>query len=160
MDREPARLANHIKRTVAGPMWHGSALAELLEGLTPEQAAAHPIPGAHSIWEIVAHVTAWAEIARARLHGERTGDVAPDEDWPPVAGGDEAAWAILLRRLSDSHLDLAREVRGLDEATIAGPAPGLEYRVYDLLHGIIEHGAYHGGQIGLLKRALAGSSGP
>ena len=28
MDREPARLANHIKRTVAGPMWHGQALNE------------------------------------------------------------------------------------------------------------------------------------
>src|SRR5262245_47111322 len=74
MEREPARLAHHIKRTVTGPMWHGSALAEVLEGVTPEQATTRPIPGAHTIWELVAHVTAWAEIARARVHGERLGD--------------------------------------------------------------------------------------
>ena len=83
-----AQLSNHIKRTVAGPMWHGPALDELLAYVSSDQAAARPITGAHSIWEIVLHVTAWAEIALARLHGQRTGDPAPDEDWPPVPGSD------------------------------------------------------------------------
>jgi uncharacterized damage-inducible protein DinB len=32
--------------------------------------------------------------------------------------------------------------------------PGLDYSVAVLLHGIVEHGTYHGGQIVLLKRAL------
>jgi uncharacterized damage-inducible protein DinB len=160
MDREPARLANHIKRTVAGPMWHGSALAELLEGISAEQAAARPIAGAHSIWEIVAHVTAWAEIARARMHGERLGDPRPEEDWPPPGVTTDAEWAIVLRRLSESHRSLAHEVRHLDEATIDAPVQGLEYRMYDLLHGVIEHGTYHGGQIALLKRALLSPAGP
>src|SRR5580765_6187843 len=84
----PAQLSNHIKRAVTGPMWHGAAFDELLAHVSPEQAAARPITGAHSIWEIVLHVTAWAEIALARLHGQRTGDQAPDEDWPPVSGSD------------------------------------------------------------------------
>ena len=158
MERAPALLANHIKRTVAGPMWHGAALAELLENLTAEQAAAHPIPGAHSIWEIVAHVTSWAEIARARVHGERIGDPGPQEDWPPVDASAEAEWAILLRRLSESHRLLAHEVRHLDDAAIEATVPGLEYKMYDLLHGVIEHGTYHGGQIALLKKALLPSS--
>jgi uncharacterized damage-inducible protein DinB len=158
MDRAPALLANHIKRTVAGPMWHGAALAELLENLTAEQAAAHPIPGAHSIWEIVAHVTSWAGIARARVHGERIGDPPPQEDWPPVDTSAEAEWAILLRRLSESHRLLAHDVRHLDDATIEATVPGLEYRMYDLLHGVIEHGTYHGGQIALLKKALPAGS--
>ena len=156
MEREPARLAHHIKRTVTGPMWHGAALAELLDGVTPAQAAARPVSGAHSIWEIVAHVTAWAEIARARVHGERTAEPAADEDWPPVVGTAEADWAILLRRLSDSHRALAQEVRHLDDAAIDRMIPGLEYTMSNLLHGVIEHGTYHGGQIALLKKALAG----
>ena len=54
---------------MTGPMWHGPALAEVLEGVTAERAAARPIPGAHTIWEIVLHIIAWAEIARARLKG-------------------------------------------------------------------------------------------
>ncbi len=55
----PRYLANAITRTVTGPMWHGPALAEVLEGVTPERAASRPIGSAHSIWEIVLHVAAW-----------------------------------------------------------------------------------------------------
>ena len=58
------RLAKKIECTVTGPMWHGPALAQVLEMVTHEEAAARPIAGAHTVWEIVRHVTTWAEIAR------------------------------------------------------------------------------------------------
>src|SRR5689334_19913255 len=35
-------LANLVERSITGPMWHGSALNELLTGVTHEQAAARP----------------------------------------------------------------------------------------------------------------------
>ena len=152
-----AQLSNHIKRAVAGPMWHGAALDELLAHVSCEQAVARPIPGAHSIWEIVLHVTAWAEIALARVHGHRTGDPAPDEDWPPVpaSGSDLAAdWHAALERLRESYRALATDTRRLDPSTIDEKVPGLDYSVSNLLHGVIEHATYHGGQIALLKRAL------
>ena len=71
-------LGKQIERAMTGPMWHGPALAQVLETVTCEQAAARPIPGAHSIWEVVVHVTAWAEIARQRIHGEFLGDTTPE----------------------------------------------------------------------------------
>ena len=162
-----AQLSNHIKRTVSGPMWHGAALDELLADVSPEQASARPIPGAHSIWEIVLHVTAWAEIALARVHGHRTGDPAPEEDWPfvPMPGSDPnwgsdpetldpvSAWQAAREQLRESYRTLATDTRRLDEATIAANVPGLPYSLSNLLHGVIEHGTYHGGQIALLKRA-------
>ena len=154
MEREAALLANHIKRTVTGPMWHGSALAEVLAGVTHVEAAAHPLPTAYSIWELVAHVTAWAEISNARLKGERIADPTAAEDWPPVPPADEAAWQAAVERLQTSHRELARAVRHLDPATFEHKVPGLEYTVSNLLHGVIEHGTYHGGQIALLKKAL------
>jgi uncharacterized damage-inducible protein DinB len=149
-----AQLSNHIKRTVTGPMWHGSALAEVLAGVTPAQAAARPIRGAHSIWEIVLHVTVWADVARARLKGERMADLAPHEDWPPVAGTGADDWKAAVEQLQAIHGALATDVRRLDEAAIQAPVTGLEYTVSNLLHGVVEHGTYHGGQIALLKRAL------
>lgn len=158
MDREPARLANHITRTVTGPMWHGPALAQTLEGVSSEQAVARPLAGAHTIWEIVLHVTAWADIARARIHGERTADPGSDEDWPPVAATGEEEWRAARERLRESHRALAREVRHLDDDAIGGMVPGLDYTVSNLLHGVIEHGTYHGGQIVLLQKALGASS--
>ena len=156
-----AQLSNHIKRTVAGPMWHGPSLDELLASVSSEQAAARPIPGAHSIWEIVLHVTAWAEIAFARLHGQRTGDPAPDEDWPPVPGpdptsGSDADWHAALARLRESYRALATDTRRLEPSAFDEKVAGADYSVSNLLHGVIEHGAYHGGQIALLKRALEG----
>jgi uncharacterized damage-inducible protein DinB len=157
-----AHLSNHIKRTVSGPMWHGAALDEVLADVSHEQAAARPISGAHSIWEIVLHVTAWAEIALARVHGRRTGDPTPDEDWPamPVAKQEAdsvsdpvADWHAARERLRDSYRALATDTRRLDQAAIDAKVPGLDYSVSNLLHGVIEHGTYHGGQIALLKRA-------
>jgi uncharacterized damage-inducible protein DinB len=154
IDVETAYLANHIKRTATGPMWHGPALDQLLDGVTAAEAAAHPIPGAHSIWELVLHAAAWAEIARARLRGERIGDPPPDEDWPPVTTTDDAAWAAAAQRLHDAHRALARDVRHLEDATLHEKIPGLEYSRSNLLRGVVEHSTYHGGQIALLKRAL------
>jgi uncharacterized damage-inducible protein DinB len=157
MHSTAAQLSNHIKRTVAGPMWHGPSLDDLLASVSSDQAAARPIPGAHSIWEIVLHVTAWAEIALARLHGQRTGDPAPDEDWPPVRGSDAAAnWQAALERLRESYRALATDTRRLEPSAFDEKVAGADYSVSNLLHGVIEHGTYHGGQIALLKRALEG----
>jgi uncharacterized damage-inducible protein DinB len=160
MHSTAAQLSNHIKRAVAGPMWHGPSLDELLATVSSDQAAARPIPGAHSIWEIVLHVTAWAEIALARLHGQRTGDPAPDEDWPPVPGSDPgtdpaaANWHAALERLRESHRALATDTRRLEPSAFDDKVAGADYSVSNLLHGVIEHGTYHGGQIAVLKRAL------
>ena len=157
MHSTAAQLSNHIKRTVAGPMWHGPSLDELLASVSSDQAAARPIAGAHSIWEIVLHVTAWAEIALARLHGQRTGDPAADEDWPPVSGSDPkfgSDWQAALERLRESYRALATDTRRLETSAFDEKVAGADYSVSNLLHGVIEHGTYHGGQIAMLKRAL------
>jgi uncharacterized damage-inducible protein DinB len=146
------QLSTRLERTMTGPMWHGPALAEILDGVTADGAAARPIASAHSIWEIVLHVIAWAEIARARLHGRSTGDPTPAEDWPPVAATDGDAWQRALEQVETSHRLLAAEARELDDVRLDAPVPGLDYSVAVLLHGIVEHGTYHGGQIALLKK--------
>ncbi len=151
------RLARHIERTVSGPMWHGPTLDDVLAGVTHEQAAARPVSGAHTIWEIVHHVTTWAEIARARLDGRATSDPPPEVDWPPVREAGSPEWDAALERLRESHRALALRVRQLDDAAMDARVPGLEYSVWTLLHGVVEHGTYHGGQIALLKRASGGT---
>jgi uncharacterized damage-inducible protein DinB len=149
-------LANHIERTVTGPMWHGSSLNELLNGVTHEQAAAHPIAGAHSIWELVLHVTTWSDIARERLSNRSLEPVPTDVDFPPVKTPSADAWADAKARLLASHHALARATETLTPDALAAvvQVPKPRYTVSTLLHGVIEHGTYHGGQIALLKRAL------
>src|SRR5262245_24178596 len=152
MDRA-RRLANHIKRTVRGPMWHGPALRQALDGVSHEQAAARPLQ-AHTIWELVLHVTAWVDIGRARLAGERLADPPGDVDWPPVESTSAEAWQAAVERLAESHRQLADAVRGLSDDALDAKVATLEYTVDAMLHGIIEHGTYHGGQIMLLRKAV------
>jgi len=149
---EARRLANHIKRTVTGPMWHGPSLNEVLDGVTADMAAARPVAEAHSIWELVLHVTVWADIARRRLRGEQVSDPSPAEDWPSTGEASAQAWTSALERMRESYRLLADEVKQLDDARLADKISGLEYTVSNLLHGVIEHGTYHGGQIAILKK--------
>jgi uncharacterized damage-inducible protein DinB len=146
-------LGSSLERVVTGPMWHGPALANVLDGVTADRAAARPIAGAHTIWEIVLHIIAWAEIARARVKGESTGDPTPEQDWPPVTATDAAAWARALDRLGACHRELAADVRALDDGRLDQKVANLDYSIDLLLHGIVEHGTYHGGQIALLKKS-------
>ena len=147
-------LASAIERTVTGPMWHGPSLAALLKDMTFADAMEHPIDGAHSIWEVALHVAAWANIARERLSLEPTREPTLAEDWPPVAIPTQPKWWRAVNELTDGHRRLADAVRRFDETKLNHQIPGHEYTVRVMLHGVVEHGAYHGGQIALLTRSL------
>jgi len=135
-------------------MWHGPALADLVGDVTAEQAAAWPVPGAHSIWELVLHVSSWTEIVRERLVGSAKSEPTPEEDWPPVRDQSAAAWRAAVERLKEAHRELAADVAQLDDSMLIGRVPGREHSVLAMIHGVVEHDAYHGGQIAILKRAL------
>jgi uncharacterized damage-inducible protein DinB len=148
------RIAEAIDRSVSGPMWHGPALADLIGDVTAEQAAERVIPNAHSIWELVLHMTAWTEIVRARIVGSPLGDPTSDEDWPPIPDSSAEGWRSAVERVKEAHRELAEDVAKLDDSELIGRVPGKDHSVLTMLHGVIEHDAYHGGQIAVLKRAL------
>ena len=135
-------------------MWHGPALSDLLSDVTAEQAARRAIPGAHTIWELVLHVTAWTEIARERLVGSAKADPTPDEDWPPVRDTSAEAWRAAIERLKEAHRELAVDITGLSDAELISRVPGKDHSALVMFHGIIEHDAYHGGQIAILKKVV------
>lgn len=135
-------------------MWHGPALMDLIDDVTAEQAAARSIAGAHSIWELVLHATAWTEIARERLIGSANADPTPEEDWPPVGDKSAEAWRAARERMKDAHRELAADVAKLGDSDLIGRVPGKDHTVLTMVHGIVEHDAYHSGQIAVLKKAL------
>ena len=156
MDREPARLANHIKRTVAGPMWHGQALNELLDGVSHDQAAARPIAGAHTIWEIVLHLTATYDLVLRRLRGDAK-PLTPDEDWPPMAKPTDANWQEAIAALHGRSEATRAAVLRFDPTNLSAPlVPEPPYSAYEQFIGLTQHDLYHAGQIALLERAIRG----
>jgi uncharacterized damage-inducible protein DinB len=151
MSSEVHRIEDQLSRAFEGGAWHGPSLLEVLRNVTAGKAAAKPIPGAHSIWEIVLHVAAWEDVVRRRLSGEPV-DLSDEEDWPPVGDTGDAAWSASLERLRTGHHALRRVVARLSDARLKEPVPGADYSCYFLAHGVIQHDLYHAGQIALLKR--------
>jgi uncharacterized damage-inducible protein DinB len=147
-------MAESVERSVSGPMWHGPSLADLLGDVTAAQAAAHPVPGAHSIWELVLHMASWTEIVRTRLSPSKPPDPTPEMDWPAIPDKSAEAWRAAVERLKTAKRDLSEDLAAVDDATMIARLPGRDHNMLAMLHGIIEHDAYHGGQIALLKRAL------
>jgi uncharacterized damage-inducible protein DinB len=155
MPTECDRIADQLFRMVEGDAWHGPSVRALVADVTAGLAASHPIAGAHSIWELVHHMTAWAVIARRRLSGEIV-DPSPAEDWPPVEIATTAAWATATQALERSHADLRRAVLALGDSHLEDRTPGKPHSLYVLVHGVVQHTGYHAGQIAVLKRAAAG----
>ena len=152
---EAQRIDDQLKRTFEGDAWHGPALLEVLENVTAEQAAVRPIPGAHTIWELVHHIAAWEEVVSRRLDGEPWMEYPVEKDWPPVRDEKAASWDDALGRLANARSQLRETVTAASETRLAEIVPNADYSFYVLVHGTIQHGLYHAGQIVMLKKALA-----
>jgi uncharacterized damage-inducible protein DinB len=150
-------LANRIVRTFTGPMWHGPALSEVLRSVTYEQAARRPEPSAHTIWELVLHVITWVDVPHQRLGGTQRTSVRDDEDWPRPPVASDTAWQASVARLEERHRALAGTVNAMNDEHLDQKVVGEEYTIREMLHGVVEHGVYHGGQIAVLKKLVARS---
>ena len=175
--KEVRRVADLIASVEHGDPWHGPSTRAVLEGITAREAAERPIPNAHTIWEIVLHLTVWAREVRRRVLG---GEAAlPEEgDWPdapgsphpvetggasaaPVSAPTAGVWAASLADLAVAHATLLAALDGfpggkLDERYgVRRDLPlgtGTTYGA--MLYGVALHDAYHTGQIAILKKAM------
>ena len=151
---ELARIDDELRRAYDGDCWHGPPLREILKDITAATAAARHPQLTHSVWALVNHLSAWAEVAALRI-SEWRGIESPDAgDFPPVTDAGGAAWAATLDDLDRRHRRLLDVVAGLDEAKLSAIVPGKNYPVAVMLHGTVQHYAYHAGQIALLKKLL------
>jgi uncharacterized damage-inducible protein DinB len=149
---EASRIGRQLRASWKGPAWHGPSLTEVLADVDAATAARAPLAGAHTIWELVRHISLWASVGRRTLEGAPYPKLEPPDDWPRPEG----EW-------KDALAELDREQKALIDAVRAMPVSRLEqpvtdrngYTFYVLLHGIIQHNLYHAGQIALLKKPAA-----
>jgi uncharacterized damage-inducible protein DinB len=154
MASETSRLEEQLRRAFEGEAWHGPSVLEALEGVSAEEACAHPVRGAHGIWELVLHLGSTYRLVLRRLRGDGA-PLTPAEDWPPVPSPTAEGWGEAVRVLRELNRELRHAARAfpaerLDEPLIAeGPNTA-----YTQLIGITQHDLYHAGQISMLRKAL------
>ncbi|HZU23501.1 MAG TPA: DinB family protein [Terriglobales bacterium] len=159
MNTECKAIADQLRRALGGEAWHGPSLREIMSGISAGQAGKRPIAGAHSIWELLLHIETWmAEPLATLTRGVPMRDLvglAVEVDWPPVGAETEDRWKAAQERAFSTGEKLARAIEGFGDERLGETVPGRDHAYYILLHGVVQHTLYHGGQIALLKRALA-----
>jgi uncharacterized damage-inducible protein DinB len=148
------RILDQMDRAFSGEAWHGPDLTQLLSGISSEDASKHPVPGAHSIWELVNHIAAWNTIVQQKSKGEPV-NVTTELDWPPVWEVSEVAWKRSLATLVENRTRLRNYVKTVRDDQLDDKVQRENYSQYVLLHGSVQHDLYHAGQIAVLKKALA-----
>jgi hypothetical protein len=146
------RLADQMTRALDGNAWHGPSWREILEGMSPQQAAARPLSHAHTVVELVLHATAWNDVVRRRLGGESP-TVSDSEDWPAPPAPDAESWARIRRAFFETGHALAESVRAFPPEDLHRARPGVGGTWFDLIAGQLQHLLYHAGQVALLKKS-------
>src|SRR2546423_501478 len=144
--REVERIADQLKRAHEGGGGHGPSFKELLKDVSAEQAAARPVAGVHSIWELVLHIEAWERAALRRLGGHPAQIYNTEEDWPQVSGADEGEWRQTKEKLAETNESLRETVLLLEDERLDAPILPEMSTVYVTLHGVVQHTLYHAGQ--------------
>jgi uncharacterized damage-inducible protein DinB len=159
--KDVERITEQMRRVFEHDAWHGASVSDILKDVTAAQAASRPVPTAHSIWELVLHMISWTNEVRRRTLGTLAAEPL-EGDWPSMPVPSEQAWKGAVAQLSDSHEALCRALANLPSRRLddivgderdASAGTGVSY--YVMMHGLIEHHAYHSGQIALLKKALS-----
>jgi uncharacterized damage-inducible protein DinB len=148
------RIDEQLRLSFEGDAWHGPSVFQALEGLGADAACAHPIAGAHSVWELVLHLGGTYGLVLRRLKGDGR-QLTPEEDWPAVVSPTEERWREAVRGLRELNDELRRGVRafaaGRLDAPLVAEAP---YTAYTQFIGVTQHNLYHAGQMVLLRKGL------
>lgn len=104
------------------------------------------------------HITFWCEDTLSRLSAAGALPEPGDGvDWPALPPKlDEPGWNTIVEGLAGSHRALAAAARTLSPDLLRAGVPGRKVTYEDMLRGVVEHAAYHGGQIAVLRRSLRG----
>src|SRR5438270_1002682 len=159
MNTECNRIADQLASTINGEAWYGNSLQQILEKVTSTQAQTHPIPHAHSIWELLCHVEAWVKFALGAVDGRPipAWPAMPVElDWPVVSDTSEAAWKQAVDSFFSRHLKLVESIKAFNDERLDATVPGRSYNFYRLFQSTTQHAVYHAGQVALLKKMQAG----
>jgi uncharacterized damage-inducible protein DinB len=150
---ETTRIADQLRRSQQGGAWHGPALSELLKEVDAAIALRRPAPGAHNIWELLLHITAWQTATTGAVQGKTMPNLNEKEDWPAIGGSDHE-WRDAVQRLERSNQELVAALTAFPDQRLGDQVPGREYSFYFLLHGLTQHNLYHAGQVALLKKLV------
>src|SRR5258706_4887606 len=127
------RLLAEIGEAYDGRRWYGDSLRKALDGIDERGANAKPLANAHSIAELVGHLTAWIEVINRRLDGE-VFQVTKGINFPPPQ-----KWTDQLKRLERAHKALLDRVSALTDDDLDKRLAGKRHTIEFGVRGVVQH---------------------
>lgn len=148
---ERDRIKSLFEKLYHGDPWLDLNMVTELQDVTAAQAAKRALPDCNTIWEIVNHQISWRQNVLRRVHSEVI--QTPSNNFiEPIQDTSAKAWSDTLRRLGETQNAWLDFLTSMDEATFDDEYPVNRLTYYEHIHGILQHDAYHLGQIVLLKK--------
>ncbi len=154
--RRVMAYVQQLKSLFEGGSWQGEHFSAKLDDLTPDLAFRPPMPGVHSIAEIVAHCVYWRTVVVKHLEGDHEfrDRTVGALNFRSLEDLKQEGWPMLQRQFRETQSQLLSMLHQRnDDFLDTEYAPGFSFAY--LLDGIVQHDVYHLGQIGLIRKMLA-----
>lgn len=150
---EQELLAKLYSDLFNGSPWIDVNIMSTLEEITAKEAATKVFPNFNSIWEIVNHQIRWRDTVMKRMNGEEV-ESPEDNYFSYIRDRSENAWQQAREQFRQSQEQWLQQLgkwkkKELEEQYATSP-----FTKHELVYGILQHDAYHLGQIRLLLKMV------
>jgi uncharacterized damage-inducible protein DinB len=150
---ETERIKSLFEKLFDGDPWLDISIIPTLSKLSSAQAARRPLANCNTIWEIVNHMVSWRLNVLRRVQGELM--TTPQSNYvEPISDASEAAWKKSLHNFETAQQQWLRLLTEFPESDFEKVYPPNQMTYYEHIHGILQHDAYHLGQIVLLSKLV------
>ena len=110
-------------------------------------------PKLRSPWEIVNHIISWRETVLKRINGENI--ESPDDNYFSfIRDRSENSWQKTKERFRESQIKWLKTIKKFKSRDLDAKHDFSTFSNYELVLGILQHDAYHLGQIRLMKKLV------
>ncbi|MEZ4803796.1 MAG: DinB family protein [Gelidibacter sp.] len=149
--KESQRLVSLFEKLYNGIPWIDMNLVSVLEPLSADQAKERVIPNCNTIWEITNHMISWRKNVLQRVNGKIL--TTPSNNYfEPVKDTSEKAWSETLQSLEKTQREWMFFLNNLKSSQFEAVYEVNQMTYYEHIQGILQHDAYHLGQIVLLSK--------
>lgn len=149
--KETERIQQLFENLYQGNPWLDVTLAGTLSELSIHQVLYKPDENWNSIWEITNHIISWRENVLERVKGNFI--ITPENNYfTYIVDTSELAWLHTLKRLHDSQHHWIAFLKKIHEGELEKIYKSNNHSYAEHIHGIIQHDAYHLGQIVMLAK--------
>jgi len=148
---ENERIVSLFEKLYDGEPWIDVPVRGTLHRISAVQAAHRPLPNCNTIWEIVNHLIEWKINVQQRLKGQIT--ESPANNYiSAIEDVSEEAWNETLRRFDSVQNEWTEFLRNFDTQSYDKVYPANQWTYYEHVLGLLQHDAYHLGQIVILAK--------